>query len=167
MFKPGKFLAVFFALFFAVSSAGAAGTVRTVEHVSDGDTLVLDNGEKVRLIGVDTPEIHDRERNLKNASRFHLNPKKVEEYSQKAKNYARAAVEGKKVRLEFDKEPKDRFGRRLAYVYRVSDDLFLNEHLIREGYGFAYLRFPFRYSAEFGRSQKEAQARHKGIWSGS
>src|SRR4030042_6833798 len=75
-----------------------------VKRVIDGDTLLLTNGERVRLIGVDTPETK--------------HPKKpVERFGKEAYLFTKEMVEGKEVRLEFDQQRKDRYGRLLAYVY--------------------------------------------------
>ena len=141
-----------------------AGDVFTVRHVSDGDTLILQDGERVRLIGVDTPEMHDRRRNRDDAKRNHLSEKTVAEYAEKAKEFVKDAVQGRSVRLEYDWERKDKYGRTLAYVYRETDGAFLNAEILREGYGFAYLAFPFKHSDEFRRLAAEAKAGGKGLW---
>ena len=77
-----------------------------VERVIDGDTLVLKGGERVRLIGVDTPEtVHPQ--------------KPVEYFGKEASKFTRGMAEGKRVRLEYEQgaPQKDRYGRTLAYVY--------------------------------------------------
>lgn len=65
----------------------------------------------------------------------------------------RRMVEGKRVRLEYDQNTKDRYGRTLAYVY-LEDGAFLNMEIIRQGYSFAYTRFPFKYIEEFRRHER-------------
>jgi micrococcal nuclease len=102
---PGLFLFVV-AVSAAVFAVGAQGQdQRTVTRVIDGDTLVLDGGERVRLIGVDTPET------------VHPN-KPVERFGKEASGFTRKMAEGKQVRLEYDAETAghDRYGRTLAYV---------------------------------------------------
>jgi micrococcal nuclease len=59
-------------------------------------------------------------------------------------------VEGQEVRLAYDQQRKDKHGRTLAYVY-LADGTFLNAKIIRQGYGFAYTRFPFKHLEEFRR----------------
>lgn len=135
-----------------------------VRHVPDGDTLVLENGKKVRLIGVDTPEMHDDPRNTQNARKNGLDAKRVIAFAKKAKDFTRGAVEGKPVRLEYDWQRVDRYGRVLAYVYRDEDGLFLNAEIIREGFGFSYPYFPFRHAELFRRYDEEARQNGRGLW---
>jgi micrococcal nuclease len=122
-----------------------------VARAVDGDTLLLRNRTRIRLLGVDTPETKHPTRG-------------VEFYGPEAAAFTSRLVRGRQVRLAFDRERTDRYGRFLAYVY--VGDVFLNERLLREGYGRAMLRFP--YSAEkkavFRQAQAEAQATERGIW---
>ena len=95
---------------------------REVVRVVAGDTLVLDGGERVRLIGVDTPEtVHPQ--------------KPVEYFGKEASAFTRQLVEGERVRLEYDLGTgrKDRYGRTLAYVY-LEDGRLLNLAIIAGGY---------------------------------
>ena len=141
-----------------------AADTHTVKRVYDGDTIVLENDKRVRLIGVDTPEMRDKDRNLKDAVRHGLNAKTVDEYAVKAKYFVKNAVEGKQVRLEYGNERKDKYGRTLAYVYRVPDSYFVNAEVVRQGYGFAYTRFPFKYSERFKEYEREAREARRGLW---
>ena len=68
--------------------------------------------------------------------------------------------EGKQAWLDSDWEHRDKHGRTLAYVY-VEDSTFLNAEIIRQGYGFAYTRFPFKYLEEFRKLEREAG---RGLW---
>jgi micrococcal nuclease len=97
-----------------------------VDYVIDGDTVdvVIDgHDERVRLIGVDTPES--------------VHPNVAPEcFGAEASAYLRELLpEGTAVRLERDAEARDRYGRLLAYVYRVGDGLLVNLALIEAGYG--------------------------------
>ncbi len=141
-----------------------ASEVLIVKHVSDGDTFTLSDGQKVRLIGVDTPETHDENRNDQNARRNSIDKKRVQAFALKAKKYLQTTLEGQEVRLETDWQKQDKYGRQLAYVYRVSDDLFVNAEIVKQGYGFAYLQFPFKYSKEFERYSNESRKNKKGLW---
>jgi micrococcal nuclease len=130
---------------------------REIARVIDGDTIVLIPHERVRLIGVDTPES--------------VHPKKaVECFGREAKEFTRRMAAGKKIRLELDRANvatghKDRYGRTLGYVY-LEDGVLLNAEIIRRGYGHAYTRFPFRHLEEFRALQREARAKGLGLWSG-
>ena len=132
-----------------------AGEFRKVVRVVDGDTIVVSPHEKVRLIGVDTPET--------------VHPKKaVACFGKEASQFTRDAVEGKTIRLVLDKvntkrRHKDRYGRTLAYVY-LENGTMLNRELIRQGYGHAYTRFPFRYLVEFRQIERAARTETVGLW---
>jgi micrococcal nuclease len=123
---------------------------RTVVRVVDGDTLLLDGDERVRLIGVDTPETVDPRR-------------PVQYFGKEASAFARRMAEGKRVRLAFDQERQDRYGRTLAYVF-LEDGTFLNAEVIRQGYGHAYTRFPFQYADQFRAYEREAREQRRGLW---
>jgi micrococcal nuclease len=119
-------------------------------RVIDGDTIELDGGERVRLIGVDTPETVDPRR-------------PVQYFGKEASAFTRRMAEGRNLRLEQDQETRDRYGRTLAYVY-LQDGTFLNAEIIRQGYGHAYTRFPFRYERQFVALEREARESRRGLW---
>ena len=123
-----------------------------VERVIDGDTIEVRTGsgtQKVRLIGVDTPEIHDE------------NPK-LAELAKLAANYTRGRLQSATVSLEFDIDQQDIYGRTLAYVW-LQDENF-NETIIKNGYGRVYLPFSFRYSKLFEKANSQAKKQKLGIW---
>jgi micrococcal nuclease len=138
-------------VFFLLSASHAE--IYIVKRVIDGDTLLLLNGERVRLIGVDTPETKHPQ-------------KPVEYFGREAYLFTRQMVDGKEARLEFERQRRDRYGRLLAYVYLL-DGTFLNAEIIKQGYGFAYTRFPFKHMEEFRRYEREARENRKGMWKGS
>ena len=123
-----------------------------VERVVDGDTVVLSGGERVRYIGMDTPELH--------------HPKKpVQAYAREAMEFNRRLVEGKKIRMELDVDRRDRYGRLLAYVFRQEDGLFVNAELVKQGYA-QLLTIPpnVRYVELFRKMQQEAREARRGLW---
>ncbi len=126
------------------------GQWRTVVRVVDGDTVILNGRERVRLIGVDTPETVDPRR-------------PIQYFGKEASAFTKRMVEGKRVRLEYDQTRKDRYGRTLAYVY-LEDGTHLNAEIVKRGYGHAYTRFPFRYMEEFRRYEREAREAGRGLW---
>ena len=125
-----------------------------VTRVVDGDTIEVNyNGteEKVRLIGIDTPEsVHpDEEKNSK--------------YGEQASEYTKQLLEGKTVKLEFDVEERDSYGRLLAYVY--VDDIMVNKKLLEEGLAQIATYPPnVKYVDEFTKIQEEARENKKGFW---
>jgi micrococcal nuclease len=129
----------------------AEGVYR-VERVVDGDTLVLANGVRVRLIGADTPET--------------VKPNSPVEFcGPEATRFTRDLVAGREVSVKFDGDRIDRYGRLLAVVW--IGDRMLNEELIRAG--LARARTQYNYSqatkARFLKAQAEARAARRGIWS--
>jgi micrococcal nuclease len=129
----------------------------TVVSVVDGDTLEVELGdstEPVRLIGIDTPESVARDR-----------PNEC--YGQEASEQLAALIPaGSQVRLERDLEARDRYGRLLAYVYRASDDMFVNHDLVARGFAEA-MPYPPNTAREsdFDAAQTVAQQGGAGLWS--
>ncbi len=133
------------------SSAQSQEIWRTCVIVIDGDTIVLDGNEIVRLIGIDTPETKD--------------PRKpVQYYGRDAYEFTKRLVEGKKVRLAYDLNKEDKYGRTLAYVY-LEDGTFINAEVVKKGYGLAYRYFPSKYFDEFKQYEREARENEIGLWS--
>ena len=135
-------------LFFLLSTSHAE--IYKVKRVIDGDTILLINEERVRLIGVDTPETKHPQ-------------KPVQYFGREAYLFTKQMVDGKEARFEFERQKRDRYGRLLAYVYLL-DGTFLNAEIIKQGYGFAYTRFPFKYIEEFRRYEREARENRRGLW---
>jgi micrococcal nuclease len=136
----------------ATAPAGTGEGV-LVERVVDGDTLVISGGERVRLIGVDTPETK------------HPN-KPPEPFGSDACEFTRRMVEGKRVQVEYDPgEKTDRYGRTLAYVY--IDGHMLNEQLLIEGLARALTNYPFSAAMKdrFRAAEAAARLQRRGIWS--
>ena len=127
-----------------------SGEWRIVVRVIDGDTLELDGGERVRLIGVDAPESQDFGRGKEVCGR-------------EATNFVRRMVADQRVRLAYDWQRYDntRSKRTLAYVY-LEDGTFLNAEIIRQGYAHAYRKFHYRYKEEFLRHELEAHEEQRG-----
>lgn len=123
-----------------------------VQRVIDGDTLLIEGGVRVRLLGVNTPETRHPDR-------------PVEPWGEEAAEFARRWVGGAAVHLRFDRERLDRFDRVLAYVFLGQDCL--NERLIRAGFSRAETRFPFSEAMKrrFRDAEAAARAEHVGIWS--
>ncbi len=134
----------------------APSTEYTVAGVVDGDTIVVQDagrGLTVRLIGVDTPEtVHP--------------DKPPQPYGKEASAFLSNLLKGENVHLVEDPNADkiDRYGHHLAYVYRAPDGLFVNAETIRQGYGRAYLQFPFSYSRQVKDLEDFAQSAGKGLW---
>lgn len=121
-----------------------------VTKIIDGDTIELNSGEKIRYIGIDTPETRDPRRS-------------VECFGKEASNKNATLVLNKEVRLEKDVSERDKYGRLLRYVY-VGDEL-INETLVRQGFATA-VQFPpdVKYADRFSLAEEMAQAEKLGLW---
>lgn len=120
-----------------------------VTSITDGDTIrVMYNGkeEKVRLIGIDTPETDEC-------------------FNQEATKKMSSLVESKNIRIEFDnsQSERDKYGRLLLYIWQ--GDVFINDVMIREGYAHEYTyNLPYKYQAQFKKAEQEARENKKGLW---
>ena len=121
-----------------------------VTRVVDGDTIEIEGGEKIRYIGIDTPETVD--------------PRKpVQCFGIEASKKNKELVEGKTVRLEKDITDRDKYSRLLRYVW--IDDLFVNLELIKQGFATSYTYPPdIKYQEEFLAAEKEARVNKLGLW---
>ncbi|MDF2681854.1 MAG: nuclease [Brevibacillus sp.] len=155
MKRVAIYLALFATLLGACSSPGhpqSNGEMEaTVQRVVDGDTVELSTGEKVRLIGVDTPET--------------VKPNHpVEPYGKQASDFSKQLLTGQKVTLKFDVEPYDKYKRLLAYMY-LQDGTFVNEKLVRDGYARIMTIPPnVAYSDLFLEAEREARENNRGLW---
>jgi micrococcal nuclease len=146
-----------FALLLAAAAwaADRTGPEGVVVRVVDGDTIHVRLGgrvEKVRYIGVNTPELH--------------HPRLGEQPGgREARDVNRGLVDGRSVRLELDVQERDRYGRLLAYVW-VGDRM-VNAELVREGYAQVMTVPPnVRYQQLFLRLQRAAREAGRGLWRG-
>jgi endonuclease YncB( thermonuclease family) len=122
-----------------------------VKFIYDGDTILLENGHKVRYVGINSPEIN-----------YH--GQKMEFMALKAKEYNGNLLKGKRVRLEFDKENKDKHGRLLAFVF-VENGEMVNKKLVERGLATVMtIRPNLKYRSVFLKCQRKAMKNRIGIW---
>ena len=121
-----------------------------VTRVIDGDTIEIEGGQRVRYIGIDTPETVD--------------PRKpVQCFGIEASSKNKELVSGKRVRLEKDVSETDKYGRLLRYVY--VGDTFVNLELVKRGYAYAYSYPPdIKYQNQFTDVQRLAKEQNVGLW---
>jgi micrococcal nuclease len=126
------------------------GREYVVRKIIDGDTVQLETGETVRYLGIDAPELFAKD----GGSEF---------YAKEAARYNKRLVLLKRVRIEFDVEKKDQYGRLLAYVF--VKNTFVNGELIRLGYARALIKPPnLKYQNTLIAFQKKAMEEEKGLW---
>jgi len=135
-----------------------------VRRAVDGDTLVLQDGQRVRLIGIDTPEMHESDKLFRDAQRSRTDIQTIMALGRRSYEFTRNLVEGKRVRLEFDVEKYDKYGRLLCYVY-LSDGTFVNAKIVQEGYA-SLLSIPpnLKYADLFHSLYQQARENKRGLW---
>ncbi len=122
-----------------------------VAQVIDGDTLVLENGLRVRVLGLDAPEMGKDGR-------------PPEFLAVAAKNSLTDLTLNKRVRLEYDRLRYDHYGRLLAYLF-LPEGTFVNAEILRQGLARVYFHEPnFRYREQLQAAQNEAMAANRGLW---
>lgn len=178
------------AIFSLLASPCLAAEPLTVSRVVDGNILQLFTGEQIVLIGVEAPEASNSFKLWQDAKKTGRDTKEILEMGKEAAEFVRKLVEGKQVRLEYDVQRKDKYGRTLAYVFiptkiptgaeyerRPNDGLgiledglryketFVNATLVYEGYSQVMIMPPnAKYQELFVRLEKEAKERKKGVW---
>ena len=118
----------------------------------------------MRLIGIDTPEIHDSAKLYKDAKRSGQDKETIKKLGMQSFAFTKKLVEGKRVRLEFDLERYDRYKRLLAYIY-LKDGTFVNAEIVRQGYA-SLLTIPpnVRYADLFLKEYRRARDNKRGLW---
>ena len=128
----------------SLASPALASDTDLVTRVIDGDTVELSSGDRVRYIGIDTAETNT-------------------ELGKAMTEYNRQLVEGQTVRLEFDKDKHDRYGRLLAYVF--VGDVFVNALLVKYGLARVMTVKPnTKYKEYFELLEQEAREGKRGLW---
>jgi micrococcal nuclease len=119
-----------------------------VTRVIDGDTIEIESGEKVRFIGIDTPEISGR----------------TDCYGNESKEYLKNFLDGKEIKLEKDVSEKDKYGRLLRFVYL--EDVLVNKKIVEDGYA-RVSTFPpdVKFQDMFLEAQESARNGRLGLWS--
>jgi len=135
-----------------------------VARVVDGDTLKLETGERVRLIGIDTPEMHESNKLHRDSQRSGQDIRTIQALGRQAYAFTKNLVEGKRVSLEFDVEKYDKYDRLLAYVY-LKDGTFVNAEIVKQGYA-SLMTYPpnVKYVDLFQEMYREARENNRGLW---
>jgi micrococcal nuclease len=134
------------------------GEFLEISKFVDGDTFWVKHAdgreEKIRLIGINTPESRNTGR------------KQIEYFGKEASTYVKKFLTGKRVRLEYDVQRLDRYKRTLAYVY-LEDGTFLNAHLVEQGYATVATYPPnVKFASKFQELERKARSRKRGLWAG-
>lgn len=158
--------------------------VLVVKRVIDGDTLVLSNGEKARLTGIDTPETRENSKAIKDSQRSGEDIKNITQQGIRAKQFVQDLTQDKTVRIEYDVQKRDRYGRLLVYAYDIetlkrnpkamltdglvisgNQEIFLNGSIIRSGYAVPLTVPPnVKHADLFKELYSEARSNKRGLW---
>ena len=135
------------------SPAADADSLRVKVHwVDDGDTIVVAGGERVRYLGINTPEVAHKD-------------EPGEPFGDEAKAFNKKLVQGRWINLELAEQQRDPYGRLLAYVF-LADGTFVNGELVRQGYAHLLRKQPkLRYWERLLALQRQALKEKKGMWS--
>lgn len=151
-------------LFFPLSACQAAEiTHGRVTRVYDGDTIEVEPFGRVRLLGIDCPEHQASDRDHYYQRRFRTPAETLRRVARQATDFVIEKGLNQRVRLEFDRERTDQYGRTLAYVY-LTDGRLLNLMLIEEGLAAVYRRAEFMLKDQFVAAEDRARKRHVGMW---
>lgn len=141
-----------------INSQGELNGPYNVVRVVDGDTIIVNinnNEERVRMIGIDTPES------------VHSDSSKNTEEGKLASNFTTALLTDQKVYLEYDKTSRDKYNRLLAYIYikNGNEYLFVNNYIILSGYAYPMTVEPNnKYADLFLKSFEQARENKNGLW---
>ncbi|MBI2336222.1 MAG: thermonuclease family protein [Deltaproteobacteria bacterium] len=137
-----------------------------VTRVVDGDTVVLEGGQRVRLIGVDAPELFDGEKLDRQSRKLKIAKGTLMGLGERSKGFLVQFIQGKPVRLEFDHELCDAFGRTLAYLYLKvgSQEVLVNQQIIADGFATTLKKYSFKKQDQFLKTEQQAQQANKGLW---
>lgn len=172
MHRPGLRLLIF-ALLLMTTAIAAVAQELTVARVVDGDTFELSDGRTVRLIGIDTPEVHPSAKLARDAGRSDRDRQTLQALGRRTGKYAAQLVAGRRVALELDPTNaaighRDRYGRVLAYVWVVDETgerrFSVNERLVADGYANAYTKYPFQHMEQYLDLQRSARSEERGLW---
>lgn len=140
-----------------------------VSRVIDGDTIevmVAGHQERLRLIGIDTPESRSNHRALEQANRSHNSKEAIVAMGKCAKQFTSLLLpHGQSVRLETDRRKRDKYGRLLAYIYLPSGEM-ANEVILSSGYAYPLSIPPnIRHEKRFKTNFRDSVSKKRGLWS--
>ena len=161
-------LGLLLSLIFSLS--GYARECYKLLYVVDGDTIAIvyhGHKEKIRLLGIDTPESRENRRALYQAERTHKDVETIIGLGRRAKEHLREFLAGyKKVCLVYDQNRlRDRYGRLLAYVY-TPNGKFINKLMLEDGYAYLLTQYPLepKYERVLRQAFRKAVENGKGLW---
>ncbi len=145
------------------SSLACAERNGRVSWVYDGDTLLVEGVGKVRLLGIDAPEFKGSQRDLFYLRNFGIPPERLRRIARLATKFNIRQAKGKRLRLESERQERDRHGRLLAYAY-LPDGRLLNLLLLKNGLATVFRRYDFASKDRFLAEEAAARTAKAGLW---
>jgi len=145
-----KLLIIILALAGIVFTYNVLPRYASVETVLNGDTLLLENGSLIKLIGVYTPECNHPDEQVRRGGTA-------------AADFTQNMVEGKKIRIEYHHRHNNTDGKARASVY-LTDGTYLNAEIIRQGYGHADSECASGDAKAFQEHERQAREQKRGLW---
>lgn len=167
-YRPCLSLIFTFLILFVLAISLEAYEKAKVLGIVDGDTLKViyhQRKESIRLIGIDTPESKPNKKAVKDAQRTKVDIETITSYGRQAEGFVKSLVKpGDLLGIEFDVQPRNKYGRLLVYLYLPSGKM-LNEEIVKAGYAHLMTIPPnLKYQERFSIAYKDAREGHWGLW---
>lgn len=136
-----------------------------VKDVIDGDTFIIEDGSRVRMLGIDAPEMRGSGKMDNDSKRTGQDQKTISILGRRSYEYLKELIENKNVYLirEQNYEDKDRYGRLLRYIY-LEDGTFINGKMVADGYAQVYRKFDLSKKNELIAMENDARRNKNGLW---
>lgn len=156
---------LFIFFFVCLTSITSQDNWYLITKINDGDTFEIETGERVRLLGIDTPEKWDSNKLNKDSERTGKDKEVLKKLGALASECAEDILLNKKVMLVVDSTNanNDRYGRLLRYAY-LEDGTLFNLKIIQDGFAYAYTKYPVIFMEEFIQAEKDARENNRGLW---
>ena len=147
------------------TSDNISGAGYLVARVVDGDTFILSDKSKVRLLGIDAPEMSASDKMDRDSERTAQDKETIKALGKASARHLKELIEGKRVLLtkENNYEDKDRYGRLLRYAY-LEDGTFVNGKMVQDGYAQVFRKYEVSRKNELLELEKEARENERGLW---
>lgn len=158
-----RLLPILFCLCLLISPLSAQQLSGTVSWIYDGDSLLVEDIGKIRLLGIDTPESKDSPRDHYYSRNFGIPSKHLRKIARQAKRFNIEQLKGQQVQLVFESDKVDKYGRKLAYLY-LPDGRLLNRLLLEKGLASVFRRYQFDRKKDFLAAERAARQAQIGLW---
>jgi len=137
-----------------------------VKEVLEGDMIIFENDKMLQLIGVDTPETnYTSSKRISDAKITGIPEEVLDVMGNEATYYLKELIEGKQVRVEFDKKRSNQYDILVGYVFLVDSDIFVNASIIEKGYTYKVHTYPnVKYKTTFDALHEKAAETSSELW---